>query len=140
MESCSGDKMLAYFGMHLEIALKAPINDRMAVQVFGCATDASADMRWVLGERVPFDQSQPKTVTFAGQITVFCGDMVRLFSRKRSKTLCQFVRRSGMVLAPMNISSAIIKIKPSCKKSPKIRDINSCKYSELPGIPIGGRK
>ena len=44
MESSNGETSEAYLGMHLEMALKLPIKERIAVQDFGGETAASADM------------------------------------------------------------------------------------------------
>ena len=61
------------------MALKPPIKDRMAVHVFGGATDARAEIRCVFGESVPSIQSHPKIIVFLGHIQVFEGDKVKLF-------------------------------------------------------------
>ena len=82
----------------------------------------------------------PRIITFLGQITVFIGERVRLFLRSRSKIRYQFDNASWTVLPPTNISSTLITKNPSRRKSPQIRDINSCRYSEEPGIPMGGRR
>ena len=42
--SSKGDTNDAYLGMQRETALKLPMNERMAVQVFGGLTEASAEM------------------------------------------------------------------------------------------------
>ena len=53
MASSKGDTRDAYRGIHLEIALKVPIKERMAVHVLGGETEARAETLCVLGERVP---------------------------------------------------------------------------------------
>lgn len=66
--------------MHREIALKAPINDLMALQVFGGSTAAKGDILCGLTVIVPCDHTHPSTVAVVGQMKVFGADKVKLFS------------------------------------------------------------
>ena len=78
--SSSGDSNDAYRGIQRDIALKAPMKDFIAVQVFGLPTLASADVLWLVGEITPPHQFQPRIMHFFGQMKVFCGFKVRLLS------------------------------------------------------------
>jgi len=61
-----GDNKEAYCGMHLETALKEPVYDRIVEQVLDGWTVARAANLWLLGNKVPEDQYQPKIVVVRG--------------------------------------------------------------------------
>ena len=105
MASSRGEAKEAYLGMHLDTALKLPIKERIDMHVFGGETEARAETLCVFGDRVPAHQSHPRIITFRGQMKVFDGDKLMLFSRSRSKIRYQLDRISSNVLPPMNMSS-----------------------------------
>ena len=87
MASSSGEINEAYFGMHLERALNEPMYERIEEHVFGGGTTAKADNLWLQGDMVPLDHLHPKMTVDFGQMTVFFGESVRLFSEMRCRTL-----------------------------------------------------
>ena len=124
--------------MQRDIALNAPMNDRMLVHVFGGSADINGVILCGVTVRVPDVHFQPRTVKLFGPTKVLTADRESPFLFILSKTISQ--RRSSLskTLLQMYISSAIMRSHPSVISLPKILDISSCKSSEDPGIPITG--
>ena len=69
--------------LHRDMALNAPMYERICLHVVCGSTLESVDILCELAVIVPFSHVHPMIVIFLGQMVVFFADIVKLFSSKR---------------------------------------------------------
>ena len=108
IDSSNGEARLEYLGIQRDIALKAPMNDRILLHVLGGSVESKGVILCGEIEIVPDVHFHPRTLKVLGHTRVLTDDKESPFLLIFSKTLSQFCKSSSGVLEQMYRSSAII--------------------------------